>query len=114
MDFSDIATLQAEIYACLDKQDKMRDEFAVARQIAEYDGERRKMLLAKAVQDAPGKSIAEREVNARASQAYYDALTVLAGAYIDSQRVISRYHGLQSKMDALRSILSTQKAMAQI
>lgn len=112
MDFSDIAALQAEIYGVLDAMEKQRTDYAVAKQVAEYDSDRRKIALAKATKSADGKSIAEKEMNARASGPYSDALAVLADSYAESQRVISRYYTLQSKMDALRSILSTQKTLA--
>jgi len=114
MDFSDIAALQVEIYHTLDQQEKLRDEFAVAKQVAEYDSDRRKIALAKCVQGSVGKSIAEKEMNARASLEYNDALGALGDAYAASQKIISRYYSLSSKLDALRSILSTQKQLASL
>ena len=111
-DHQDIAELQAAIYACLDSLEKQRDGYAMARQVVEYDSDRRKQLLSVCVQSAAGKSISEREHTARASKGHNDGLNDLAAQFADAHKIMSRYYCTNTKLDALRSILSTQKVLA--
>lgn len=112
-DFSDIQALQSAIYGCCDTLEQMRDEYAAARQVVEFSSERSKSALAgeQAIQLEAGKGVGAAEVYARQSEAYRQAMTAIAKQYEAAQAVIAKWHIQQSKLDALRSILSTQKAL---
>lgn len=106
--YDDLLQLQATIYQVCDDLEKHGDAFAAARQVVEYDSDRRKQLLARCVLSAPGKAVNEREAHARASLEYDDGLNLLAKQYAAAEREISLYFRKQGKLEALRSILSIQ------
>lgn len=110
-DFSDIAALQSAIYGCCDTLEKMRDEYAAARQVVEFSSERSKSALAgqQAIELESGKGVGAAEVYARQSDGYRQAMAAIAKQYEAAQSVIAKWHIQQSKLDALRSILSTQR-----
>ena len=108
----DIVQLQAEIYKVLNDLEKLRDGYAVARQVIEYDGERKKGLLSRTMVACGGKSMAEREMTARASSEHEAGLIELGKQLAEAHKVVARYYALGSKLDALRSILSCQKVLA--
>ena len=107
----DLMALQAAIYQVCDDLEKHGDAFAAARQVVEYDSDRRKQLLARCVQSAPGKAMNERESAARAGAEYDAGLAELAKEYAAAEREISFYFRRQGKLDALRSILSVQSKL---
>jgi len=107
----DLLALQAAIYQVCDDLEKHGDAFAAARQVVEYDSDRRKQLLSKCVLSAPGKAMNEREAFARASAEYDAGLVELGKQYAAAEREISLYFRRQGKLDALRSILSVQSKL---
>ena len=112
-DFSDVQALQAAIYGKCEALEKLRDDYAAARQVVEYDGERRKAALAGATvkQLDAGKGAAASEAYARTSPEYHEAMRRLGQDYTAAQAVISKYHATITTLDALRSILSTQRSL---
>lgn len=112
-DFSDVAALQAAIYAKCDALEKMREDYASARQVVEYDSERRKAALAGETvkQLDAGRGAGASEAYARASKEYHDAMKKLGEQLTAAHSVIARYHTTITTLDALRSILSTQRAL---
>lgn len=112
-DFSDIQALQVAIYGCCDTLEKMRDDYAAARQVVEFSSERSKSALAgeQARELEAGKGVGAAEVYARKSDGYRQAMAAIAKQYEAAQATIAKWHIQQAKLDALRSILSTQKAL---
>jgi hypothetical protein len=110
-DHDDLHQLQAAIYAVLDELEKRADDFAKSRSIIEHAADRRKQLLARCVQNIPGKAVNERESQARASVKYDEGLTELEQHYYAAEKAISIYFLRQARLEALRSILSMQKSL---
>jgi len=112
-DFSDVAALQAAIYERCESLERMRDEYAAAQQVVEYDADRRKAALAvetvKFLDDGEGAGASE--ARARASAGYFEAMKVLAVQLTAANRVIAKYRLHLTTLDALRSILSTQRSL---
>jgi|SRR5215831_3794989 len=96
-----------------------------AKQVREYDSDRRKNLLAKYAMEsvmhartvkqstgtitAPLKSVAAAEMDARANPAYNAELEALAGQYEASLKTIAEWESAFASYEAARSILSLQK-----
>lgn len=114
MDFSDLNALQAEIYAALSTLEKLGDEYAVARQVVDHDGDMRRNLLARYKAKETPKSDAEKEMLARSRPEYLVETTEHEKRIVAAYKVINRHWFLNSKLDALRSILSTQKVLSQL
>lgn len=83
-----------------------------AKQIREYDSDRRKSILSievvKALKD--GESATAAEHIGRASQAYQTKLTALAEQYEEAEIIIAKWVAEQASFDAARSLLSFSKA----
>lgn len=82
-----------------------------ARQVREYDSDRRKNLLAKYVLKAlkDGMSATAAETTGRADPAYQEELERLADQLQASETVIASWMAEQASFDAARSLLSFSK-----
>jgi hypothetical protein len=85
---------------------------AVARQIVELAGERRKMLLSGLVVEHlnEDKSSAESEHRARADARYKTGLQEIANQTADAEKVIGKYELARHQWESARSILSVRRA----
>lgn len=91
---------------------EMSESIADARQIKEYDSDRRKRALADVVSVLldSGESAAAAEFKARASKSYGDALIQLGVQYREAMRAIEKAEAQRVLFEAARSLLSCEKA----
>jgi hypothetical protein len=86
-----------------------------AKQIREWDGERRKVALAKHVAPLlPKMSASAAEHTARASEAYINLIKILQRELMDAEQTIARYEAIKCKWESARSIMSMQRTIAGI
>lgn len=90
----------------------MSDGIADAKQIKEYDSDRRKRVLASIMAEflESGESAAAAECKARASKYYVEQLLELGVQLRDALRVIEKAEALHIKWESARSLLSVEKA----
>jgi hypothetical protein len=90
----------------------MSDAIAEARQIKEYDGDRRKRVLAAVMAEflEQGESAAAAECKARASKYYTEQLLELGVQLRDAFRVIEKAEATRVLFSSAQSILSCEKA----
>lgn len=113
-DHSDIASIQRQLQEACDELSHMVDAVAKARQIKEWDGERRKAALS--VQVAPllaDNSAAAAEHKARASEAYHGAMAALSTDLYAAEKAILRYETTRIKWESARSLLSLARTITE-
>lgn len=109
-DWSDIASIQREMMETSESLESMADEIAKARQIREYDSERRRAALSSQVSKLLGDhSAAAAEHMARASEAYHRAMAELGSQLFLAEKSVAKYEGLKCKWESCRSLLSMAK-----
>lgn len=82
--------------------------YALARQVIEYDSDRRKQLLARiaAVALRTGMSATQADTASRATPEYSEELDKLADQLKQAYEVVARWQSLMARLDAARSILA--------
>ena len=81
--------------------------YAQARQVIEYDSDRRKQLLARCVRSLNGSgSMAQCESEARSSPIYGEELDKLGESLKSAYEVQAKWQALMARLDAARSILA--------
>lgn len=113
-DYSDIASLQRQMIETSDEISSIADDVAKARQLREWDSERRKTALS--CQVAPllaTMSAAAAEHTARASKEYQAMIAQLQLQLLTAEKAISKWEALRCKWDSLRSCLSSSKHIAE-
>lgn len=112
-DWTDLTCASRELERCVRELCGMTDAVANARQIKEYDSDRRKRALSVAMASiADPASNADAEHRARASVGYSDAMKRLAHEYTAAERVLLAYEAAKIKSEALRTIISLHKHIA--
>lgn len=95
----------------------MVDELADARMIIEYDGERRKAALSRAVLIAfkgGADSSARAEHEARASVRFEEDLRELSKAYAQADKSRLIFENTKIRLDVLRTIISAEKSKMEL
>lgn len=89
----------------------MAGRVAQARQIREYDGDRRKRALA--VWALPflkaGESASAADISARASEGYKSDMYALALALQAAEKTIMEFEAMKIQWESARSLLSLQR-----
>lgn len=111
MDSTDLIAIEKRME---DARTYLRDhaeEYGDAKQVREYDGDRRKQLLARCAKPfiGNGDSNAVAETKARAGDAYAIELDRLADAYADAETTIAMYDAAEISFKAAQSLLSMAK-----
>lgn len=105
---------QQELNKCALQLAAMSDDVAKAKQIKEYDGDRKKRALAEMVvvflEQGEGASASEHR--ARASKPYGDSLIQLGSQFREALRVIEKYEAVKTQWETWRSWLSMEKVKA--
>lgn len=113
VDVNDIAAIQQQLEASRDELAGMVDAVAKAKQIKEWDAERRRAALSKQV--APllaTMGVAAAEHSARASAGYVEAMRILQLDLYTAEKALAQYESAKCKWESARSILSMQRAIA--
>ncbi len=103
---------QAQLQKCALRLADMAEAIADAKQIKEYDSDRRKRALADVVAGLleMGESAAAAEHKARASKGYGDELSKLSLQYREALRVIEKADAQRVLWESARSLLSVERA----
>jgi len=116
-DITDLANTTREADRLSEKLQGMKDELADARMVLEYDGERKKAAISRAVLaafKAGADSTARAEHEARSSAKYEEDMRALANAYAKAERVRIEYETTRIRLEVLRSMLSTQRSLIEM
>src|SRR5437763_16134255 len=115
-DQSEIESIEERMRNATKKLNTMAPALGLAKQVVEYDSDRRKMILAKVM--APligrGETAVAAEAIGRSEPLYLQELDNLARQYKDAQTVIATFRATEASFEAARSLLSMQKTSMQI
>lgn len=111
-DHSEVQRVSERMKSSTRKLHDLAARVGSAKQIREYDGDRRKNLLAKYVAKSlkAGESATASETIGRANPSYQEELEGLADQFQAAETVIATWIAEQASFEAARSLLSFQKA----
>lgn len=113
MDIHDITKITVELESSRDELASMVDAVGAAKQVKEWDGERRRAALSKQV--APfltDHGVSAAEHMARATDGYINAMRLLQRDLFDAERTLAQYEAIKCRWESARSILGMQRALA--
>lgn len=111
-DYSTIESISERLIEASDALGKMTERVAKARQIKDYDSDRRKRALACCVTPLlAGNSAASAEHQARASESYGELLESRGSELAGAEEVIAEWEAAKIKWETARSLLSVQKSL---
>lgn len=112
-DWSDIASLQREMMEAADSLAAMGERVARARQVKDFDSERRRSALSCQVSKLLGDhSAAAAEHMARSSEGYHKAMAELSTQLFLAEKELVAWESTKIKWESLRSVLSMAKHVA--
>ena len=112
--FEDISAAQKAMTDSIKKMETLKSSFAMAKQIVELAGERRKTTLSRLVVkylDTGIKSSAEAEHRARACPEYKSEMQEIMQQTAKAEEIICEYHILGKHYESARSILIVEKTL---
>lgn len=113
LDVNDVEHIICQLEASRAELEKMTDAVGKAKQVREWDSERRRAALSKNV--APllaNNGVSAAEHIARASVEYVNAMRLLQVDLYTAEKTLAEYEAVKCKWESARSILSMQKAIA--
>lgn len=89
----------------------MAQYVASARHIREYDGDRRKRVLAIAAMPflKAGLSSAAADTEARASQGYADSMKILGNEFVAAEKALAEWDAIKIQVEVARSLLAMMR-----
>lgn len=110
-DWSDVASLQQRMVETVQAMSVLAPEVGLARHVLEYDNDRRKQALARAMKAplAGGESAAKAEAEARSNEAYAKEINMLSTQHTAAEQTVTQWESLKLKWETSRSLLSMQK-----
>lgn len=113
-DFSTVEAVNAQLLDASDTLSSMTETVAAARQVKEYDSERRKRALALAVREflIAGDSASAAETKGRASAIYGEALDRLSAELLMAEKTIAEHEAARVRWDSARTVSSSLRAIA--
>ncbi len=110
-DWGDARELQREMVSAVEEISRRAADVGLARHVLEYDSDRRKRALARAMAPplAGGDSAAKAEAEARASASYSAELTQLGKEHQAAETVCLEFEAVKLKWETARSLLSMLK-----
>lgn len=110
-DWSEVAGLQKRMVLALARMKAMAADIGAAKVVIEYDGDRRKRALARAMAAplAGDASAAKAEAEARASESYSKELSQLSKELTAAMQLLSEYETTRLQWETARSLLSLQR-----
>lgn len=109
-DHNEIESIQRKLVEMTDRLMVLSPKAADARQIVEYDGDRKKRVLALSM--APllaNMSSAAAEAQSRASDNYAKAMSGLGGEFKAAQQVLYEWEQLKLTIEVYRSLLAVER-----
>ncbi len=110
-DQSEISTIEQRLKSSTKRLHALSAQVGAAKQVRNYDADRRKNLLAKYVVRylEAGESATAAEQYARADGAYQSELEFLAKGHESAEQTIAEWDAEFASFEAARSLLSMQK-----
>jgi len=116
-DWSDLFRATKELASELEKLAGMSASVAAARTVKEFNSDRKKNALSKAVVEAfknKAKSTSEAEHMALASEKYELTMKDLTTSYAKAEHVLTDFTVCMAKIESLRSIIAVHRQIAGI
>jgi len=116
-DYTDLFRATKELSSELSKLSAMSKDVAAARTVKEFNSDRKKNALSKAVVEAfknKAKSAAEAEHIAMASEKYELTMKDLTNSYAKAEFVLTDFTVCMAKIESLRSIIAVHRQIAGI
>ncbi len=112
-DYSTIEAISERLIESSNLLGNMAERVAKARQIRDYDSDRRKRALSVAVADflTKGESATAAEHKARASESYAEMMKARGTELAAAEHVICEWEAAKIKWETARSLLSVQKSL---
>ncbi len=116
MDFTESSEVAARMQRATKRLHEMAPMVGVAKQVREYDSDRRKNLIAKyqIAHLKKGEGVSASEALARADESYQAELLELGSQLADAEKTIAQWNAEQASFEASRSLLSFSKATMEI
>lgn len=110
-DWSSVTALQQRMAQTVTALAALADDVGMARHIQNYDSDRRKKALARAMAAAlaGGDSVAKAEAEARSSPIYAKELEQLGKENANAEQVCAEWDALKIVWESCRSLLSLQR-----
>lgn len=107
-DWSDTAALQQRLHEAAERIQAMAGDVGLAKHVIEYDSDRRKRALARAMGPglAGGASAAKADAEARASEPYAKELEVLAKQHAAALQQVQEHDAAKVAWETARSLLA--------
>lgn len=113
LDAHDVERIISQLEQSRDELAGMVEEVGRAKQIKEWDAERRRAALSKQVSPLLANTgVSAAEHIARASTEYVNAMRLLQTDLFMAEKTLARYEAVKCKWESARSILSMQRAIA--
>lgn len=112
-DYSTIEAISERLIEAANRIGNLADAVAKARQVQDYDTDRRKRALSCSVMDflSKGDSATAAEHKARASESYNESMNARASELENALVVIAQWDAEKIKWETARSLLSVQKSL---
>ena len=110
-DWSDVAGLQQKMTETVEAMSALGADVGMAKHVLEYDNDRRKRALARAMSAplAGGESAVKAEAEARASESYGKELDALSKQSLAAEQTVMLWESHKITWETCRSLLSMQK-----
>jgi hypothetical protein len=110
-DWTEVASLQQRLATTVEQINAMAADVGMAKHIIEYDSNRTKKALARAMAAplAGGSSAAAAEAEGRASEAYTKEMAQLGKEHAAACQVVSEFEALRLVWDTARSLLAMSR-----
>lgn len=107
----DLGELARQLTEASERLSEMAADVGAAKHVLEYDGDRRKRVLAIAANPllAAGSSSVAADTEARASEPYHKAMQQLGREHEAACKVVAEWEAAKIKVDVARSLLSMEK-----
>lgn len=112
-DYSTIEAISERLIEASNALGNMAERVAKARQVKEYDSDRRKRALSCVVASrlSTGESATAAEHQARATEAYAEMMKSHAEQLTNAEQVCAEWEAAKIKWETARSLLSVQKSL---
>lgn len=110
-DWSDMAALQKRMADSVTALAGLASDVGLAKHVLEYDSDRRKRALARAMAAplAGDSSVSKAEAEGRASESYSKELVQLGKEHATAAQTIQEWEALRLVWETCRSLISMQK-----
>jgi tyrosyl-tRNA synthetase len=115
-DWSDCASIQKRMAESVEEMQRIAPEVGMAKHVLQYNSDRCKQALARAMRAAlaGGESAAKAEAEARASEGYAKELSQLGIEHKMAEQTVMEWEASKLVWSTCQSLLAMQREMAKI